>query len=150
MSDGLQNEIADLEKRLEPEDLLRESGFNPSAQKPEPESEKKSQQRILIVGGEMVGRTLARRILEAMKRNDFGHFGSDIVLADPRKASECYDFSLRKLAEEQGFCSGHQRDLVLRTDSRSLREIMRLSLARSNRVERNRGPAKHGFHSRWR
>ncbi len=150
MSDVLLNEIADLEKRLESEDQLRESGLNPLAHKPEPESGTKSQQRILIVGGEMIGRTLARRILEGMKRNDFGHFGPDIVLADPRKASERYDFSLREFAEEQGFCSGHQRDLVLRTDSRSLREIMRLSLERSNRVERNRGPAKHGFHSRWR
>lgn len=149
MSDGLLNEIADLERRLEPEDLLRESGFNPSAQKPEPELEKKSQQRILIVGGEMVGRTLARRILEAMKRNDFGHFGSDIVLADPRKASECYDFNIRELAEERFWYDG-RGDLVLRTDSRNLREIMRLSLERSNRVERNRGPSKHGRHSRWR
>ena len=148
MSDELLKELAEMESRLNPEDLLREFGFNPSAHKPE--SEQKSQPRILIVGCEMVGRTLARRMLEGMKRNDFGHFGPAIVLADPRKASERYDFSLRELAEEPRFWPGDRRDLVLCTDSRNLREIMRLSLERSNRVERNRGPAKHGRHSRWR
>jgi hypothetical protein len=148
MSDKLLKELAGMESRLDPEELLQALKLNRSVHEPEPEQ--KSQPRILIVGCEMVGRTLARRMLEGMKRNDFGHFGPAIVLTDPRKATERYDFSLRELAEEPRFWFGDRRDYVLRTDSSNLREIMRLSLERSNRVERNRGPAKHGRHSRWR